>query len=136
MGHRIKLKGLCIKDYYSGRRRRVIKWAPFVLVFFRRFSFRSTSCMVHAYVPTITKSTYRWPVNRNKWRREIWNAHITLVLCSVLIFITTVHIVHIVHMSCMSSQESSSRNLLWFVSISVEIAVFLDWSGVAGLICY
>ena len=38
---------------YSGRRRRVIKWAPFV---FSRF-FGSTSCMIHDYVPTIYKAS-------------------------------------------------------------------------------
>ena len=34
--------------YYSGRRRRVLNYRPFVLFIF--FRFRSTSCMVHAYV--------------------------------------------------------------------------------------
>ena len=36
---------------YSGRRRRVLNYRPFV------FSFRRTSCMVHAYVPAIYKAS-------------------------------------------------------------------------------
>ena len=40
--------------FTRARRRRVIKWAPFV--FFSR-SFGSTSCMVHDYVPTIYKAS-------------------------------------------------------------------------------
>ena len=39
--------------FYSGRRRRVLNYRPF---FFFSF-FRRTSCMVHAYVPTIYKAS-------------------------------------------------------------------------------
>ena len=51
--HARVFKTISLYVYYSGRRRRVIKWAPFV---FSRF-FGSTSCMVHDYVPTIYKAS-------------------------------------------------------------------------------
>ena len=47
--------------------------------------------MVHDYVPTIYNRlysvpycTYRWPVNRNKWRRAIWHASSIMHQCAAV----------------------------------------------------
>ena len=63
-----------LTSFYSGRRRRVLQWAGFFFVFvfpifhFGRWLVRGNFAVFSSHVR---------PVNRNKWRRAIWNAHIT-----------------------------------------------------------
>ena len=65
---------ILLVPYYSGRRRRVLKWARLFFSFFRlglpilhfgRWLVRGTFAVCSSHVR---------PVNRNKWRRAIWNA--------------------------------------------------------------